>query len=124
MTKRKKLIKELDGIFSIYIRKRDADDNGNVLCCTCNKVEHWKKMDCGHFQSRKHKSTRWDEINAHVQCKGCNIFKNGEQYKHAIFINKRYGKGTAELLQKAANEVRKWDIIELEEMIEYYKNKI
>ena len=34
---RKKLEKELDGIFSEYIRLRDADDNGWVRCITCGR---------------------------------------------------------------------------------------
>ena len=40
-------LKKLDKIFSEYIRKRDADENGYVKCCTCPTVEHWKEMDCG-----------------------------------------------------------------------------
>ena len=61
---RRKIVKKLDAIFSQYIRLKDADHNGNVTCFTCGKVEHYKKgMQCGHFQSRKHLATRFDEEN-------------------------------------------------------------
>ena len=69
-----KLKKELDKWFSLYIRLRDATDEGLVQCFTCGKVSHYKSgMQNGHFQSRKHLSTRWSETNCQVQCVGCNM---------------------------------------------------
>ena len=47
---RSKIIKNLDTIFSQYIRLKNADDLGNVSCFTCGKVSHYKVgMQCGHF---------------------------------------------------------------------------
>ena len=69
---RSKLVKKLDAVFSQYIRLKDADEFGNATCFTCGKVDHWKKLQNGHFQSRKHYATRWDEMNCQVQCvSGC-----------------------------------------------------
>ena len=79
-----KLKKELDKWFSLYIRLRDANDFGLVQCFTCGVVKPYNKgMQCGHFQSRSHLSTRFDEVNCQPQCVGCNMFKQGEQYKFA-----------------------------------------
>lgn len=118
---RSQLVKELDKVFSEYIRKRDADHNGNVSCFTCGKVAHWKEMQCGHFQSRKHYATRWDEQNCQVQDSGCNIFRSGEQFKFGINLDKKYGQGTAETLERMARFTIKFTNVELAEKIEYYK---
>jgi len=123
---RSKVVKKLDAVFSEYIRLRNADKNGNVTCFTCGKVEYWKRkgMQAGHFQSRKHYATRWDEINVQVQCSGCNVFKYGEQYKFALNIDKQFGDGTAEELFIKAKEIVKFSTKELETLITYYKNQI
>ena len=68
------LKKKLDIIFSKYIRLKDADPSGNVECYTCGVVKQWEKdgMQAGHFMSRKHTITRWDEQNVKPQCYTCN----------------------------------------------------
>ena len=55
-----KLKKELDKWFSLYIRLREAIEE-QAQCFTCGKVDHYKKLQNGHFQSRRFHSTRWDE---------------------------------------------------------------
>ncbi|NBQ17666.1 recombinase, partial [bacterium] len=34
--------KELDRVFSEFIRKRDADLDGYITCVSCKKKVHWK----------------------------------------------------------------------------------
>lgn len=80
----------LDSWFSKYIRIRDST-NGYGNCCTCGQVGNIKDMDCGHFMSRRHYSTRWEEKNCHLQCVSCNKYRAGEQYKMSIFIKNKYG---------------------------------
>ena len=92
---RSKLIKKLDKVFSLYIRQRYAK-NEIAQCFTCGKKAHWKKLQCGHFQSRKHYSTRWDEINCQVQCAGCNVFKYGEQFIFGKNLDLEYGAGCSD----------------------------
>ena len=120
-----KLKKELDTIFSLYIRLREATDEGMVQCFTCGKVSHYKSgMQNGHFQSRKHLSTRWSETNCQVQCVGCNMFKAGEQYKFSIALDSKYGEGTAEELELLARTIMKVSRIDYEEKISYYKEAV
>ena len=117
---RSKLVKKLDKIFSIYIRNRDADKNGTCTCITCDRKFYWKNIQAGHFMSRKHYSTRWDERNVYSQCSRCNVFNAGEQYKYSLFL----GKETAEdLLQKSRQIIRYTDA-DLEELILLYQDKI
>ena len=121
---RSKLVKKLDSIFSQYIRLKDSDEFGNATCFTCGKVDHWKKLQNGHFQSRKHYSTRWLEQNCQVQCAGCNVFRYGEQFLFSKYLDEKYGDGTAEELHYKSKETIKLSDFELEEMILTYKSLV
>ena len=119
-----KLKKELDKWFSLFIRLRESED-GIVQCFTCSRISHYKSgMQNGHFQSRKHLSTRWDEENCQVQCVGCNMFKAGEQYKFSIALDSKYGEGKAEELELLARTIMKVSRIDYEEKISYYKDLV
>ena len=117
---RSKLVKKLDTVFSQYIRLKNSVDE-IATCFTCGKQDHWKKLQNGHFQSRKHYSTRWDEINCQVQCAGCNVFKYGEQYKFSVNLDAKYGDDTSEKLHIKAQKIIKLSNFELEDMIKRYK---
>jgi len=116
-----KLKKELDKWFSLYIRLRDSE-NGLVQCFTCGKVAHYKTggMQCGHFQSRSFLATRFDEHNCQPQCVGCNMFKQGEQYKFAMNLDAKYGEGEAEELEFLAKSKVKFSRYDYEDKISYY----
>ena len=117
-----KLKKELDKWFSLYIRLRDASDLGMCQCFTCGKVDHYKKMQCGHFQSRRHLSTRWNEQNCQVQCPACNVFRYGEQWKFGLRLEYKYGEGISEELEVLSLKKHKKLRWEYEDGISYYKN--
>lgn len=111
--------KELDRIFSIYIRQRD-----NGVCISCGDTKHWKYQQNGHYVSRSHMSLRYDEKNCSCQCMSCNIFKSGNMDEYALALIRKYGKNILLELNKKKHEIRKWSIPELQERIEYYKTKI
>tara|TARA_R110000787_G_scaffold12678_5_gene40760 strand:+ start:10195 stop:10605 length:411 start_codon:yes stop_codon:yes gene_type:complete len=120
-----KLKKELDKWFSLFIRLRDATDEGLVQCFTCGCVKPYNKgMQCGHFQSRKHLATRWDEENCQVQCVGCNMFKAGEQYKFSLNLDAKYGEGTSEELERIARKTLKTQSYWYESEVSYYKDLV
>jgi hypothetical protein len=119
---RSKLVKKLDAVFSEYIRRRYADENGLAQCVTCNKKDHWKKLQAGHFISRTHYSTRWDETNVQVQCARCNIFRSGEQYLYSLWLDANIGDGTSESLLEQSRRIDKILNYELSELITKYEN--
>jgi len=121
---RKTLVDKADKVFSEYIRRRYADDNGVTECFTCGKKDHWKKLQCGHFQSRKHYATRWNEDNCQVQCAGCNVFRYGEQYTFGRNLNINIREGLSEELNILSNKIVKYDNHDLMSLIEYYQNKL
>ena len=121
-----KLKKELDKWFSLYIRLRSSNEYGITQCYTCSKAAHYKTggMQCGHFQSRSYLATRFDEVNCQVQCVGCNMFKQGEQYKFALALDANYGEGTADELLYLAKPTIKISRADYEEKISYYKEVV
>jgi hypothetical protein len=114
-----KLIKELDVLFSQFVRLSNSID-GYCSCVTCGRVYEWKKIQAGHFISRQHYSVRWDERNVKPQCYGCNVMQQGRQYEFSKYL----GQELSEELYLLSKQTRKFSEIELQEMIEYYKNKI
>ena len=119
-----KLKKELDKWFSLYIRLRDATDEGLVQCFTSGRVYHYKNIHAGHFMSRKHLSTRWCDTNVQPQSAADNLFGQGEQYKFSIALDSKYGEGTAEELELKARTIMKVSRIDYEEKISYYKDLV
>lgn len=118
---RTRLRNKIDRVFSIYIRLRDADDDGFNKCWTCGTRVFWKNCDAGHFMSRACMSTRWNaEGNVLPQCKKCNGFRSGEQYAFAKNLDHKYGEGYADSLVRLSKETRKWSIPELEELYDHY----
>ena len=116
---RKTLVKKLDTVFSIYIRRRYAKDN-IAECITCGKQDHWKNLQAGHFMSRKHYATRWDEDNVEVQCMGCNVYRYGEQYKFSKYL----GETLADALLVKSRQIQKFTDADLIDLIELYTDKV
>jgi len=117
---RSKLIKKLDVVFSQYIRLSNADGKGMCTCVTCNKQFHWKNIQAGHFMSRKHYSTRWNENNVKPQCVGCNMFKSGEQYKYSLFLGNKLSND----LYLKSKELVKFSSQDIQDMIDNYNSKL
>ena len=120
---RSKLVKKLDAVFSQYIRQSNSV-NEIATCFTCGKEDHWKKLQNGHFQSRRHYSTRWNETNCQVQCAGCNVFRFGEQFIFGQNLDNKFGEGTARRLHIKAQQTIKFADFELEEMINHYNGLV
>lgn len=100
--------RKADKYFSEYIRKRDADYRGLCQCITCGNWKAWKQMDAGHFINRDREATRYDERNAHGQCRKCNRFQSGNQFEHGKAVDRIHGEGTAdELLTKSKMKCRR-----------------
>jgi hypothetical protein len=116
---RKTLVKNLDSIFSQYIRKRYAV-NDIATCVTCGKKDNWQKLQCGHFMSRSNYSTRWDENNVGVQCYGCNIARSGEQFKFSLYL----GNKLSEEMYLKSKQTVKFADVDLIDLINYYTQKV
>lgn len=120
-----KLVKKLDDIFQMYIRERDG-----WKCCTCGKyiLKDKTNMHAGHFISRKHYSTRWDEQNVHAQCAGCNLkqsFGDIETItKYESFLKLKYGGQIIDDLIQKSHQIYHLNRGELMDKIEIFTEKI
>ena len=117
---RTKLVKKLDVVFSKYIRLSNSDNNGYCTCVTCGNKFYWKEIQAGHFMSRKHYSTRWDENNVKPQCVACNVYRAGEKYKYSLYL----GNKLSEELYIKSKEIRKFTSLELEEMYNDFNERL
>lgn len=113
---RKSLVKELDRVFSIFIRNRDGN-----RCVQCGSME---KLTNGHLFSRVNHSTRWDELNCACQCSGCNMRHEYEFEPFRRIMEARIGKKKYNDLWFRHNQTKIFKDYELEEKIEHYKNLI
>ena len=119
-----KLKKELDKWFSLYIRLRNATDEGLVQCFTSGRVYHYKEIHAGHFISRRCLATRWCEINVQPQSAKDNLFGQGEQYRFGLNLDAKYGEGTAEELELKSRQTVKLSRVDYEDKISYYKDAV
>jgi|TARA_R110002020_G_scaffold34108_7_gene104129 NAD-dependent SIR2 family protein deacetylase len=121
---RQKIIKKLDRVFSEYVRVKHSDGNGYCSCITCDKKFHYKNIDAGHFVSRRHILTRYDEMNVFPQCKYCNRFLNGLQYEYGKALDSRFGKGTADKIIAKSKANERLETEKLNEMFAFYKKNL
>jgi len=110
--------------FSLFVRLRDADENGYIICCTSGRRVHYKDADAGHFIGRRHLATKFDERNVHAQSRNDNRFNGGRQYEFSLFIDRKYGKGTADKLLVASRQLCKRGKFEIDQLTKHYRNEV
>jgi hypothetical protein len=123
-----KLKKKLEAVFNAYIRKRDSED-GYFVCISCKRTLPVEKMNAGHFFPVKgFDGIRFDEDNVHGECQGCNCFNDAHLISYSHNLQSKIGQERYNALRQRADEYKargyKWSRIELEELIEKYKQKL
>lgn len=109
--------------FSLFIRLRDSDKNGNVKCFTCGVIKYFREVDCGHGIPRQHKGTKYDERNNQCQCKKCNAFEQGQQDIYAHNVDVKYGKGTWDKLLVQSRKACHRGLVDYVWMAEHYEQE-
>lgn len=88
--------------FAYYIKMRDCNDLLLGKCFTCDWGGFYLDFDCGHYIDRRMKSTMFDEMNNHIQCKHCNRVLDGNTEVYRQRLVDRYGeKAVLELEEKS-----------------------
>lgn len=108
------LKKELDRVFSLYIRHKYPK-----ICYTCHRTD--VNLQNGHFVSRQYLATRWDENNCRPQCVGCNMFGGGKPLDFEENLKKELGSELVEKMKASRHKVLKLDRHWYIEQIEKYK---
>jgi hypothetical protein len=58
------------------------------------------------------------------QCPKCNLFDQGQQYLYGVYLDVKYGDGTAQAIQQMSKSSIKLTRADYEEKIKYYREKI
>tara|TARA_R100000541_G_scaffold58441_1_gene69695 strand:- start:328 stop:726 length:399 start_codon:yes stop_codon:yes gene_type:complete len=111
---------KIDKPFHEYIRRANVNSDGYGSCISCEKAIHFSESDSGHFVSRKHLSTRWDEQNVNLQCRKCNRFEYGRQYEYSLAL----GAELSHSLLIKSKQVLKLSEPEYQEIFETYRDKL
>lgn len=119
---RQDYIKELDKVFSRFIRLRDCNEKWIVVCPLCwSKVPREKAQNM-HFVSRAVLKHRFDEKNCHAGCMRCNVILHGNYIAYTRWMQKKYW---IEFVDNLIND--KWlckiPTGLLVDMINYYNSK-
>lgn len=112
-----KLKKELDRVFSLFIRAKYPKK-----CYTCGKVSD--KLQNGHFVPRIYLATRWMESNCRPQCSGCNIWGRGQLLDFEENLKKELGIEKVEMIKQARHKLFKLDTAWYKSQIDLYKQKL
>jgi len=124
---RSKLVKDLDSIFSWYIRLRHAvlyENDLMATCVTCNDVRRWQDQQNGHFYTRGRQATRWNEMNCNVQCMRCNVFLKGNYIPYTKYMIDTHGREAVDELERLSTSGTKISSVQLQDMIASYKAKV
>lgn len=117
------MIDKADKEFSRYIRLRDAITGGYFRCISCGRILPIGQADCGHYHSRRHMSTRFDEDNCHAECRYCNRFSADHLIGYRVSLLKKIGSQRLALLDVKKNTSRKWSVFELEQIAIHYRKQ-
>lgn len=123
----KKLVAKLDDVFQMWVRYRD---NWTCICCKThidpNSEGAKAKMHAGHYVGRGCLALRWDEKNVHAQCATCNMQQNyyGVDPRYTQSLIWKHGIDILQYLSLKKHLQVKYTTSELEDKIEYYKQKL
>ena len=120
------LVRKLDTVFSLYIRLRDSKPYGYraCKCISCGQIKPFDQIDCGHFIGRTHMATRFDELNCHGECRGCNRFSSDHMIYYQRNLEGLIGREKLDLLIAMGHSTKKWSPWELEILITHYKEEV
>jgi len=117
------LRRELDKVFSIYIRRRGATVDGWNRCVTCGRLQRWQEGHAGHFIKRQHLATRYDPRNVHFQDAYCNTYRGGALIEYTLFMQQTYGQAVVDELMRLKRVTVKLHRADYEEMLRKYSDK-
>ena len=105
---RKDLIRELDLIVSLIVRKR------HPYCVQCGSKTN---LTCGHVITRKIYSTRWALNNCYTQCKGHNLNHKYEFHHYINWYIQEHGLNAWNTLYKQSTNKKKFTDAELQTLL-------
>ncbi len=109
---RKGLIRMLDKLTSIKVVERDRK------CFTCGKTYD---LTNGHLFTRGFYIVRWDMLNCHAQCVGCNFRHEFDPSVYQLKFIEKYGLETYKELYRKAHRPNKFSDLQLKGFVQELK---
>jgi len=135
---RKVMLNKLRKYFNRYIRLRDLQIKGGQIigeCISCKRqwiimtndrneiINNDRKWVAGHyFRADLYKSVEFHPDNVHLQCYRCNRVLSGNLGEYYEGLIKKIGEERYKELESRRNQLRKYNIIEIDELVEKYKD--
>ncbi|MCK5016228.1 MAG: recombination protein NinG [Candidatus Peribacteraceae bacterium] len=126
---RQRAIKTADDWFSRWVRigNKKTILNGDDVYCQCYTTKsyyHILEIQCGHFITRGHFSTRYDENNARPQSVFANRYKSGMPLEFEQNLIKELGANTIDILKLRGQLIIKQTIPDLRDIAKKYRIKV
>ncbi len=125
--------------FNKFIVLRDLirTESGRIygVCIACKKelpvelfldrsIMNGRKLHASHyFNSDRFASVRYYEDNLHLSCYNCNKNLHGSKEHYQPNLVKKIGEERFDLLVQTKNQIKHWNIIELDELTNVYRKK-
>jgi hypothetical protein len=131
MTPRAKCLQAIQ----LLARVSAANDDGYCECVSCGAINHFARMDGGHFIP-KGASSYWslDDRNIHPQCKSCNAYgmKHGSAaQQYTLWMEDYYGRDfVEEMFEKKRDKIKIYKkdyaemLADMNEQILHHKKRI
>jgi len=117
----KSLKQEVWDLFSEWVRRSEADENGYCKCVTCGRRDHWKKFQSGHYI---HGTLFLIPELVHPQCPVCNGFRAGMAIEYKEWMIKKYGEAAVNRFTLLAKQQHKFTVFELQQYKKLYQGKL
>lgn len=109
---KKSLKRKLDQLCSQIVRARG-------ICAKCGKTDY-EHLQTAHIFSRSNLAVRWDMMNLLCLCDSCHFWSHKNPVLFGEFVKEYLAHNYIPLICKA-NSIKKWNVEELESMIQTYK---
>ena len=80
-------------------------------------------MDLSHYFGRRHRSTRWEPLNAFCLCRGCHNKLGESPHDHATWARKMLGEGAYKILVEKKNQIVKIPKTEEKAIAKHYREE-
>jgi len=114
-------LKDAQKVVNKYIRIRDKDE---LNCISCGKQINGVRHASHYLSAGHHTSVRFNTDNIWVSCYKCNIMLSGNQIEYRIRLIKKIGIKRVEHLERISNEIKRYSILEIKDLIKEFKVKI
>lgn len=110
--------------FSLYFRRVEADDKGELQCYTCGVKKYYKEMQTGHWVTGHSNVTYINLDYVRPQCYQCNVPNHGEQGIFRDKIRQELGDEVVDELLLLAKQPVKMTLSDYQELARFYKESL